>query len=109
MSNTFNWKNLPITVQLRAGGGGAPGTVDTPSSQILGKGSFLLISLGTCHRALSLALPISTLKVWYCGGIFEQSMGTRNRVGIGLSYRPARLQRLAELIHWNRFLGSLKV
>jgi hypothetical protein len=59
MSNTFNWKNLPITVQLRAGGGGAPGTVDTPSSQILGKGSFLLISLGTCHRALSLALPIS--------------------------------------------------
>jgi hypothetical protein len=24
-------------------------------------------------------------------GIFEQSMGARNRVGIGLSYRPARL------------------
>jgi hypothetical protein len=31
-------------------------------------------------------------------GILEQSMGARNRVGIGLSYRPARLQRLAELI-----------
>jgi hypothetical protein len=30
-------------------------------------------------------------------------MGARNRVGIGLSYRPARLHRLR-----NRFLGSLK-
>jgi hypothetical protein len=33
-------------------------------------------------------------------------MGARNRVGIGLSYRPARLHRLAEFIPWNRFLGS---
>jgi hypothetical protein len=24
-----------------------------------------------------------------CAGILEQSMGTRNRVGIGLTYRPA--------------------
>ncbi len=44
-----------------------------------------------------------------CAGIFEQSMGARNRVGIGLSYRPARLQRLAESIPWNRLLGSIKV
>ncbi len=31
--------------------------------------------------------------------IFKQSVGARNRVGTGLSYRPARLQihRLAEL------------
>jgi hypothetical protein len=36
-------------------------------------------------------------------------MGVRNRVGIGLSYRPARLHMLAELISWNQFLGSLKV
>ncbi len=37
-------------------------------------------------------------------------MGARNRVGIGLSYRPAaRLHRLVESIPWNRFLGSLKV
>ncbi len=36
-------------------------------------------------------------------------MGTRNRVGIGLPYRPARLQRLTELVPWNQFLGSLKV
>jgi hypothetical protein len=32
----------------------------------------------------------------------------RIRVGIELSYRPARLQRLAELIPWNRFLGCLQ-
>jgi hypothetical protein len=42
-------------------------------------------------------------------GIFKQSMGARNRVGIGLLYRPARLHRLAETIPWNRFLGSFKV
>jgi hypothetical protein len=33
-----------------------------------------------------------------CDRIFKQCMGARNRVGIGLSYRPVRLQRLAELI-----------
>ena len=44
-----------------------------------------------------------------CAGIFKQSMVVRNRVGIELSYRPARLHRLAKLIPWNRFLGSLKV
>ena len=42
-------------------------------------------------------------------GIFKQSMGARNRLGIGLSYRPARLHRLAEFIPWNRFLGSINV
>ncbi len=35
--------------------------------------------------------------------------GTRNRVGIGLSYRPTRLHSLVELLPWNRFLGCLKV
>ncbi len=39
-------------------------------------------------------------------GIFKQSVEVRNRVGIGLPYR---LHRLAELIPWNCFLGSLKV
>jgi hypothetical protein len=34
-------------------------------------------------------------------GIFQQSVGARNRVGIGLSYRPARLHSLAELVPWN--------
>ncbi len=45
----------------------------------------------------------------YRAGIFKQSMGARNQIGIGLSYRPARLHRLAELIPWNRFLGSTNV
>jgi hypothetical protein len=42
-------------------------------------------------------------------GIFKQSMGARKRARIGLSYQPTRLHRLAELILWNRFFGSLKV
>ncbi len=41
-----------------------------------------------------------------CVGILKQSMGSRNRVGIGQWYRLARLHRLAKLIPWNRFLGS---
>jgi hypothetical protein len=45
----------------------------------------------------------------YRAGILEHSTGTRNRLGKGLPYRPARLHRLAELISWNRFLCSLKV
>ncbi len=40
-----------------------------------------------------------------CAGIFKQSMGARSRVGIGIVV-PARQ---AELVPWNRFLGSLKV
>jgi hypothetical protein len=42
-------------------------------------------------------------------GMFKQSKGARNEVGTGLSYRPDRLHRLAELIPWNRFLGPFKV
>jgi hypothetical protein len=38
----------------------------------------------------------------YRAGIFKQSVGTRNRGGIGLSYWPASLHRLAEFIPWNR-------
>jgi hypothetical protein len=34
--------------------------------------------------------------------------GARNRVGIGLSYRPARLRRLAKLIPWNTLAVLLK-
>jgi hypothetical protein len=37
-------------------------------------------------------------------GILEQSMGARNRAGRGLSYRTARLHRLAESIAWKGFL-----
>jgi hypothetical protein len=42
----------------------------------------------------------------YC---VKQSIEARNRVGIGLSYRPARLHSLVELVPWNRFFGSLEV
>jgi hypothetical protein len=42
-------------------------------------------------------------------GIFKKSMGARHRVGIGLSYRSARLHRLAELMPWHRFHKGLKM
>jgi hypothetical protein len=35
--------------------------------------------------------PWKVYKYRLCDGIFKQSMGARNRVGIGLSYHPARL------------------
>jgi hypothetical protein len=47
--------------------------------------------------------------LWISAGIFKHSMGARNPVGTGLSYRPARLGSLAELVPWNRLLGSLKL
>ncbi len=42
-------------------------------------------------------------------GIFKESLGARNRGGIELSYRSARLHRLAEFIPWDRFLGFINV
>jgi hypothetical protein len=48
-------------------------------------------------------------KVKNCAGICKQYMGARNQVEIELSYGSARLHSLAELLPWNRFLGSLKV
>jgi hypothetical protein len=42
-------------------------------------------------------------------GIFEKSMGARNRGGIGLSYRSARLPRLVEFIPWNQFQGPINI
>jgi hypothetical protein len=55
----------------------------------------------SCRKAATTMSTISNLA--YSAGILEQSMGTRNRVGIGLSYRTARLHRLAES---TVFLGS---
>jgi hypothetical protein len=58
------------------------------------------------------------IKAWsyftgFCRAVlefFKHSMGAGNRVGIGLSYLPARqATQLAELVHWNRFLGSGRV
>jgi hypothetical protein len=45
----------------------------------------------------------------YRAGIFKKSMGAKNQMGIGLSYRPARLHKLAEFMPWNQFLGSINV
>jgi hypothetical protein len=41
--------------------------------------------------------------------VLEQSMGARNREGIGLSYRRASLHKLPEPNPWYRLLCSLKV
>jgi hypothetical protein len=43
------------------------------------------------------------------GGILEQSIEDKNRVGIGFSYQPAKQHKLAESFPWNRFLGFLNV
>jgi hypothetical protein len=56
---------------------------------------FIFSEKGNFHK-------VPCLHTQYRAGIFKQSMGARNRVGIGLSYRPARLHRLAEL-----FLGII--
>jgi hypothetical protein len=42
-------------------------------------------------------------------GIFKKSMGARHRGGIGFSYRPARLHRLAEFIPWNQCRGPINI
>jgi len=43
-------------------------------------------------------------------GIFKQSMGARNRVGIGLSYRPARLLHIQPggIVSLETILGLLE-
>ncbi len=59
-----------------------------------------------CHTlARMLKIPYRWL---YSAGILVQSMGVRNRVGIGSSYWRAKRHRLADSISWNWFLGSLK-
>jgi hypothetical protein len=42
-------------------------------------------------------------------GIFKKSMGARYWGGIGFSYRPARLHRLAEYIPWHQFRGPINI
>jgi hypothetical protein len=58
--------------------------------------------------AIDSMASISTIYVARAG-VFKHSVGTRNPVGIGLSYQPAKLHSLAELVPWNRFLGFFKV
>ncbi len=69
------------------------------------------VILCTCISCEKDSLTRHYIPYWIplaCAGILEQYMGSRNRVGLGLSYRPARIHRLAESIPWNRFLGFLK-
>jgi hypothetical protein len=47
--------------------------------------------------------------VEYRAGIFKKSMGAMHRGGIGFSYRPARLHRLAEFIPWNQCWGPINI
>jgi len=74
----------------------------------------VFLQIYTVHVVKLLRMYTCSYSVFYgvgeaCSGILEQ--GTRNRVGTGLSYRPARLHRLAESIPWNRsgLLKSLKI
>jgi hypothetical protein len=72
-----------------------------------------------CSRVCSGHLPLlqadgagAVLLLRYTSTVLEflnNHWGARNRIGIGLSYRPASLHSLAKLVPLNRFLGSLKV
>jgi hypothetical protein len=64
---------------------------------------------GYLHSSLVLYFNRTGLSSLIRAGIFKASMGARNRGGRGLSYRPARLHRLAEFIPWNRFRGPINV
>jgi hypothetical protein len=58
-----------------------------------------------CLRASSRPSAVTgllTYDQWYLNNLW----GARNRVGIGLSYRPPRLNSLAELVLGSRFLDS---
>ncbi len=61
-----------------------------------------LITISHHHWLNTVRLPTQVLihaySSQYCAGILKQSMGARNRVGIGFSYRPARLHSLAESV-----------
>ena len=72
-------------------------------------GTYILLFEVPCSTLYFFGLGLIFCLCEDCSGIFKQSMGARNRKGIALAYRPARLHRLAESIPWNRFLGSLKL
>jgi hypothetical protein len=57
--------------------------------------NYLISSI--CFHIISVLCFIAGTELC-CAVILERSMGARNRVRIGLSYRPARLHRLAESI-----------
>ncbi len=80
--SSFKWF-LPVFASRRGRGRESAPCVLKSASFTL-RGSTFLGTAPSIHK-LSFPFPNS------CAGILEQSMGTRKRVGIGLSYRPARL------------------
>jgi hypothetical protein len=48
------------------------------------------------------------LGIEFSAGILEQSMGARNRVGLGLSYQPEGIHRLAGIVSLESIPGLLK-
>jgi hypothetical protein len=69
------------------------------------------------HRDSTLHLQDYSLLLYHCATLtltnvninFTTVLTSSVLVVIELLYWPARLQRLAEVIPWNQFLGSLKV
>ncbi len=68
-----------------------------PSDEFKDNG-FFAVQNRILHIYLDLVVLQLTHPAIKSAGILEQSMGARNLVGIGLSYRPSRLHRLAESI-----------
>ncbi len=58
--------------------------------------------------AFSNTIPSTCLAFSTSAGIFKQSMRARNRVGIGLSYRPARLHTALRIGSLESIFGLLK-
>jgi hypothetical protein len=108
--SSFLLLRLPggLGVRVDARGGSRPPRLCGAARAGRGEGrhAHQLPLLYTCS---SRYVPYTTARVFLRARIFKQSMGARNRVGKGLSYRPARLHRLAEFNPWNRFLSSLNV
>jgi hypothetical protein len=65
-------------------------------SSLANQASFFKIK-HTCRFSMRLEIISSHI----CAGILDQSMGARNRVGIGLLHRPAARHKLTESIPWN--------
>jgi hypothetical protein len=73
------------------GEGGWGGAKSYEGEKVWSSINHSMLSAGPAYRAVLSEAENSA-------GILEQSMGARNRVGIGLSYRPAWLHVLAESI-----------
>jgi hypothetical protein len=72
--------------------------------------NYLPLLAKSCFKISSLILQFTSSEFSDDrAGIFKKSMGARHRGGIGFSYRPARLHRLAEFIPWHQFRGPIHI